>query len=150
MSAIGNTPSTAATAQSGSTSVTNPNATIGKDGFLKMFVAQMQNQDPSSSQDPNESTQQMAMFSMVEQMTNLVMQEQTVSQQLSTQSAVGLIGHTVSYTDTSGNLQETLNGFNFSNAFNVVPAHIALKPSNRTGFVDGPSTTVSEIQSFTY
>jgi flagellar basal-body rod modification protein FlgD len=105
MSAIGNTPSTAATAQSGSTSVTNPNATIGKDGFLKMFVAQMQNQDPSSSQDPNESTQQMAMFSMVEQMTNLVMQEQTVSQQLSTQSAVGLIGHTVSYTDTSGNLQ---------------------------------------------
>jgi flagellar basal-body rod modification protein FlgD len=105
MSAIGNTTNTSATAQSGSTSVTNPNATIGKDGFLKMFVAQMQNQDPSSSQDPNESTQQMAMFSMVEQMTNLVMQEQTVSQQLSTQSAVGLIGHTVSYTDTSGNLQ---------------------------------------------
>jgi flagellar basal-body rod modification protein FlgD len=105
MSAIGNTTSTPATAQSGSTSVTNPNATIGKDGFLKMFVAQMQNQDPSSSQDPNESTQQMAMFSMVEQMTNLVMQEQTVSQQLTTQSSVGLIGHTVSYTDTSGNLQ---------------------------------------------
>jgi flagellar basal-body rod modification protein FlgD len=106
MSAIGNTPSTTGTtAQSGSSSVTNPNATIGKDGFLKMFVAQMQNQDPSSSQDPNESTQQMAMFSMVEQMTNLVMQEQSVSQQLSTQSAVGLIGHTVSYTDSHGNLQ---------------------------------------------
>jgi flagellar basal-body rod modification protein FlgD len=104
MSAIGNTPSTPAAA-SGSASVTNPKATLDKNGFLKMFVAQMQNQDPSSSQDPNESTQQMAMFSMVEQMTNLVMQEQTVSQQLGTQSAVGLIGHTVSYTDASGNLQ---------------------------------------------
>ncbi|PYX49497.1 MAG: hypothetical protein DMG79_08540 [Acidobacteria bacterium] len=59
-------------------------------------------------------------------------------------------GSSIYVYDTSGNLQETLNGFNFSNAFNVVPAHIALKPSNRTGFVDGPSTTVSEIQSFTY
>jgi flagellar basal-body rod modification protein FlgD len=104
---VDNTTAAAASAyaQTGTTSATNPKATLDKDGFLKMFVAQMQNQDPSSSQDPNESTQQMAMFSMVEQMTNLVMQEQTVSQQLGTQSAVGLIGHTVSYTDTNGNLQ---------------------------------------------
>jgi flagellar basal-body rod modification protein FlgD len=99
--------STSATpsAQSGSTSVTNPNATLDKDGFLKMFVAQMQNQDPSSSQDPNQSTQEMAMFSMVEQITNLVTQEQGVAQQLGTINAVGLIGRTVSYTDTGGNLQ---------------------------------------------
>ena len=107
MSVTNTTPATTADSvvQSGSTSASNPKATLDKDGFLKMFVAQMQNQDPSSSQDPNESTQQMAMFSMVEQMTNLVMQEQSVSQQLGTQSAVGLIGHTVSYTDTQGNLQ---------------------------------------------
>jgi flagellar basal-body rod modification protein FlgD len=91
--------------QSGSTAVTNPNATLDKDGFLKMFVAQMQNQDPSSSQDPNQSTQEMATFSMVEQITNLVTQEQGVAQQLGTINAVGLIGRTVSYTDTSGNLQ---------------------------------------------
>jgi hypothetical protein len=59
-------------------------------------------------------------------------------------------GSSIYVYDTSGNLQETLNGFSFSNAFNVVPAHIALKPSNRTGFVDGPSASVAEIQSFTY
>jgi flagellar basal-body rod modification protein FlgD len=106
MSAIGNTTTTTDTAvQSGSTSATNPKATLDKDGFLKMFVAQMQNQDPSSSQDPNESTQQMATFSMVEQITNLVTQEQGVAQQLGTINAVGLIGRSVSYTDTSGNLQ---------------------------------------------
>jgi flagellar basal-body rod modification protein FlgD len=106
MSAIGNTtPTSATSAQSGSTSVTNPNATLDKDGFLKMFVAQMQNQDPSSSQDPNQSTQEMATFSMVEQITNLVTQEQGVAQQLGTINAVGLIGRNVSYTDTSGNLQ---------------------------------------------
>jgi hypothetical protein len=59
-------------------------------------------------------------------------------------------GSSIYVYDTSGNLHETLNGFSFSNAFNVVPAHIALKPSNRTGFVDGPSASVAEIQSFTY
>ena len=104
MSAID--PTTAGTsAMSGSSSVSNPNATLDKNGFLKMFVAQMQNQDPSSSQDPNQSTQEMATFSMVEQITNLVTQEQGVAQQLGTINAVGLIGRTVSYTDTSGNLQ---------------------------------------------
>ena len=106
MSAIGNTSATTGTnLQSGTTSVSNPNATMDKDGFLKMFVAQMQNQDPSSSQDPNQSTQEMATFSMVEQITNLVTQEQGVAQQLGTINAVGLIGRTVDYTDTSGNLQ---------------------------------------------
>ena len=104
MSAIGNT-TPAPSTLSGSTNVTNPNATLDKDGFLKMFVAQMQNQDPSSSQDPNQSTQEMATFSMVEQITNLVTQEQGVAQQLGTINAVGLIGRTVTYTDTSGNAQ---------------------------------------------
>jgi hypothetical protein len=59
-------------------------------------------------------------------------------------------GSTIYVYDTSGNLQETLNGFSFSNAFNVVAAHIALHPSTRTGFIDGPSATVSEIQGFSY
>jgi flagellar basal-body rod modification protein FlgD len=101
-SAITGTASTTSAQQSGSTSASNPNATLDKDGFLKMFVAQMQNQDPSNSQDPNESTQQMATFSMVEQITNLVSQEQKVVSALGTSSAVGLIGHTVTYTDTTG------------------------------------------------
>src|SRR3954449_10246217 len=99
------TTSTTTSAQSGSTSVTNPNATLDKDGFLKMFVAQMQNQDPSNSQDPNESTQQMATFSMVEQITNLVTQDQKIAAQLSSSSAVSLIGRTVTYTGADGTSQ---------------------------------------------
>jgi flagellar basal-body rod modification protein FlgD len=96
MSAID--PTAGTSAMSGSTSVSNPNATLDKNGFLKMFVAQMQNQDPSASQDPNASTQMMAMFSMVEQVTNLNMQQQT-------SSAVGLIGKTVAYKDADGAVQ---------------------------------------------
>ena len=59
-------------------------------------------------------------------------------------------GSTIYAYDTKGNLQETISGFSFSNTFNVVPAHIAIKPSNRSGFVDGPSSGVTDIQSFTY
>ena len=59
-------------------------------------------------------------------------------------------GSSIYVYDTKGNLQETLNGFSFSNAFNVVAAHIALNPNNRTGFIDGPSSGVNEIQGFTY
>jgi hypothetical protein len=59
-------------------------------------------------------------------------------------------GSSIQVYDTKGNLVESLNGFNFSNSFNVVFTHIALNPSNRSGYVDGPDSGVTEIQSFTY
>ncbi len=59
-------------------------------------------------------------------------------------------GSSIYVYDTQGVLKETLNGFNFSNAFNVVAAHIALNPSKRIGYVDGPDQGVTEIQQFVY
>jgi flagellar basal-body rod modification protein FlgD len=76
---------------------TNPAAILGQDGFLKLLVAEMQNQDPmSSSQDPTQTVTQMAQFSSVEQLTNLVQSSQQAS-------SISLIGHTVAYTDAAGN-----------------------------------------------
>jgi flagellar basal-body rod modification protein FlgD len=96
---------TTAGAQSGSTSATNPNAALDKDGFLKLFVAQLQHQDPSKPMDTNESMQQMASFSMVEQITNMASQTNKVVQSLNTSSAVGLIGRNVTYLDANDQLQ---------------------------------------------
>jgi hypothetical protein len=59
-------------------------------------------------------------------------------------------GSTIYVYGIHGDLKETLNGFNFSNTFNVVPMHIALHPGLRSGYVDGPDAGVTEIQSFTY
>jgi hypothetical protein len=59
-------------------------------------------------------------------------------------------GSTIYVYSTGGELEETLNGFSFSNTFNVVPMHIALHPKLRSGYVDGPDSGVTEIQSFTY
>lgn len=57
-------------------------------------------------------------------------------------------GSSIYIYNTKGVLEGTLNGFNFSNAFSVIPVHIALNPSTRTGFVDGPS--VNQMQGFSY
>ncbi len=48
--------------------------------------------------------------------------------------------------DPKGNLVESLNGFQFSNASSVIPVHIALNPKHRSGFVDDPAG----IRSLTY
>lgn len=65
-------------------------------------------------------------------------------------SSSASLGSTIYVYDINGVLQKTINGFSFSNAFNVVAAHIAIHPSVRIGFVDGPSSNVNEIQRFTY
>jgi hypothetical protein len=65
-------------------------------------------------------------------------------------SSTATSGSSIHVYDVSGNLVESINGLSFSNAFNVVPAHIALNPGNRIGFVDGPDPGVTQIQSFIY
>jgi hypothetical protein len=59
-------------------------------------------------------------------------------------------GSSIQVYNTKGKLVESLDGFKFSNASNVVRTHIALNPSNRSGYVDGPDDGVTELQSFTY
>jgi flagellar basal-body rod modification protein FlgD len=103
MSAIPGT-SAASPPMSGSTNVQNDKAMLDKDGFLKMLVAQMTQQDPSSPMDAAQQTQQMASFTMVEQITNMAMDN-------SKTAAIGMIGHNVTYIDPADpNKQATKTG----------------------------------------
>jgi flagellar basal-body rod modification protein FlgD len=103
MSAIPGT-SAAAEQMSGTTSVQNEKAMLDKDGFLKMLVAQMTGQDPTSPMDASQQTQQMASFTMVEQITNMATEN-------AKSAAVGMIGHAVTYIDPADkNKQATLSG----------------------------------------
>src|SRR5215470_12423405 len=101
MSAIPGTSASTGVAASGSTSVQNEKAMLDKDGFLKMLVAQMTQQDPSSPMDAAQQTQQMASFTMVEQITNMAADN-------AKSAAVGMIGHDVTYADPMDKSGQTL------------------------------------------
>jgi flagellar basal-body rod modification protein FlgD len=77
----------------------NTGGTLGKDDFLKLFVTQLQHQDPMNPMQDSDFMGQMASFSTLEQITNMAAANQTVAANLSSTSAINLIGRTVTYTD---------------------------------------------------
>ena len=81
------------------------NGSLGKDQFLKLFVAQLQHQDPMNPMNNSEFMAQMASFSTLEQVTNLAAANQQMAASMSSTNAVGLIGRTVSYVDADDQIQ---------------------------------------------
>lgn len=80
------------------TSTTTSNS-LDKNAFMKILMAEVSNQDPTSqSNDPTQYISQLAQFSSLEQMTNL-------NNTMTLTSALNLIGATVqlNQTDSSGN-----------------------------------------------
>src|SRR5919199_5040190 len=71
MTTIGSTTTTSTASTGGTQATGNPKGILGKDDFLKLFVTQMQHQDPMSPMDDNAMVSQMASLSTVEQLTNL-------------------------------------------------------------------------------
>jgi flagellar basal-body rod modification protein FlgD len=98
-------PVSGAPAANTQSATSNPNGALTKDGFLKLFVAQLQHQDPMSPMDTSDSVAQMASFSMVEQITNMAGSNTKIEQSVSTGNAVALIGKTVSYLDINKTMQ---------------------------------------------
>lgn len=64
---------------------TTGNSSLGKDEFLKLLIAQLQNQDPLNPMEDREFISQMATFSSLEQLINMTkMFEQFVTSQTNT------------------------------------------------------------------
>lgn len=59
------------TAKASNTATGNKDAIMGKQDFLMLLVAQLQNQDPLNPSDPTEFTAQLAQFSSLEQLFTL-------------------------------------------------------------------------------
>jgi flagellar basal-body rod modification protein FlgD len=91
---------TTATELKPTTSLVNPASLLDKDDFLKLFVTQLQHQDPMSPMDNDQMVAQMSQLSTVEQLTNMASTNAGMAQSLAQSSAVGLIGRTVTWTDT--------------------------------------------------
>jgi flagellar basal-body rod modification protein FlgD len=84
-----------------SSSLVNPKSILGKDDFLKLMVTQMKYQDPLKPMDNDQMVAQMSQLSSVEQLTNMAASNAAMAHSIGTSSAVGLIGRTVTWTDSS-------------------------------------------------
>jgi len=72
--------------------------TMGKNDFLLLLVAQLENQDPMNPEDATEFTSQLAQFSSLEQMENANKSLEglgAMSNEMERMSALGLIGQDV-------------------------------------------------------
>lgn len=94
--------STAAAAGAASAQAAGPGGALGKDQFLKMLIAQLQNQDPLNPMQGDQMATQLAQFSSLEQLQqiNTTLTDQQTSQgsllgALQANAAIGMIGHTV-------------------------------------------------------
>ncbi len=75
---INNYLSTAATTSATTTSTKKTGTSLDMDDFLKLMVAQLQNQDMNNTADTSQYTTQMAQFSMVQALTELNEMTKTV------------------------------------------------------------------------
>ena len=70
-------------------------SSMGKDDFLKMMIAQLQNQDPLNPLDGTDFTAQLAQFSSLEQLSNVNTQLETLGfyqSSLNNSQSISLIG----------------------------------------------------------
>jgi flagellar basal-body rod modification protein FlgD len=92
-----------ATTQSNSTQSANA-ASLDYDTFLKLLIAQMQNQDPTEPMDSTEQIAQLATFSQVEQTIETNRNLEALIQSSSIDQASSVVGKSIS------NLEGTISG----------------------------------------
>jgi flagellar basal-body rod modification protein FlgD len=98
----GATPATAATLNAPKAAPATTSSNQSPD-FMKLLMAQMQNQNPMNPQSSNDYITQMAQFSTVQGITQL---NQSITSMVALQGltqGVSLIGKTVTYTNAAGN-----------------------------------------------
>src|SRR3954462_9095802 len=95
-------PITGTTAAAAATQPKSAAQALGKDDFLKLLVGQLQHQDPLAPSDDQQWIGQMAAFSQLEQVSNMAASTEKIVDTLNTNGALSLIGHPVTYLDSSG------------------------------------------------
>ncbi|RLK53652.1 flagellar hook assembly protein FlgD [Actinokineospora cianjurensis] len=130
---ISGTTTTGQTAASGSTKG-SPLTSLDSQAFLKLLVAQLRYQDPSSPADPTAFMTQTATLTQVEKLSSLAESQTSMLTSTLSAQASALVGKSVSYkTKVDG---DTLTG-------TVTAATFGASPTVRIGTADVPLALVT-------
>ncbi|MBR0726567.1 flagellar hook assembly protein FlgD [Bradyrhizobium manausense] len=138
VSSATDTTSTNSSSSTSSTNSTSSSSGVDYNTFLQLLIAEMKNQDPTNPTDTSQYMSQFAQLSTVEQamQTNTKLDSLLSSQSLS--QADGLIGKTVSFTDSTG---ATFTGKVASISINSTGSIATLQDGTKVAV--GPGLTIS-------
>ncbi|HEY4219229.1 MAG TPA: flagellar hook capping FlgD N-terminal domain-containing protein [Gemmatimonadaceae bacterium] len=115
-------PTTTTQQQSSTQAPATPGGDMGKDQFMQLLIAQLQNQDPTSPMDGSQMAAQLAQFSSLEQLQNInttltgqSTSDGTLLGAIQASSAIATMGHTV----TAVGNQFQLGGTNAANSVTI-------------------------------
>jgi flagellar basal-body rod modification protein FlgD len=113
----------------GQLSAITGSSSLGKEDFLTLLVAQLQNQDPLNPSDPTEFTAQLAQYSSLEQLMSVnenIENLASTSQNQQQLSALGLIGREVVVDKGDFNLgdSDVTLGYNLDAQADRVELHV--------------------------
>jgi flagellar basal-body rod modification protein FlgD len=145
-SPVTSTPTPTATSSSSSTDTLN--FTQNFDTFLTLLTTQLKNQDPLSPMDTSQFTDQLVMFSQVEQQIKTNSQLSTlISQQSASQvlSAQTMVGRMIEYNGNQTVLQNGQAGFSYTLPSNAASATVLVKDaSGNTVFSQAVDTSAGK------
>lgn len=124
---------TTSPSNTGQTVANAVNKTLGQDDFLKLLIAQMENQDPTQPTDDTQFIAELAQFSSLEQMTNVATAVNT-SNML---QGAALIGKNITGTDAN------------NNPVSGVVDSVAMNDGNITVQVGSQSLPLSQVTNIT-
>ena len=137
---IGSTTSSTSSTTSASSSMKSELG-MDSDGFLKLFIAQLQYQDPLNPSDPTQMVSQLAQLTQVEQSYNTVTALNnllTAQNNTAAMSAVSLIGGTITATGS-------VNYFDGTNATSLKYSMPAATTSGTLSISDASGNTVRTV-----
>lgn len=108
ISQLASTPSAAS--QLPGTQASSSGDQLGPNSFLQLLTTEMQNQDPTSPQDPTQSVTQLAQFSALQYQQQLTSAFQGFQSNFGVLQASTLLGKQVTCETTSGSASSTVTG----------------------------------------
>jgi flagellar basal-body rod modification protein FlgD len=121
--------------------------------FLTLLTTQLQNQDPLNPMDSSQFTQQLVMFSQVEQQINTNQNLQTLialNQANTLSNATTYLGKTVTITTGNGALQDGNCSWRYALGADAANTTLTVTNSNGQVVYSGPGETASGGHDFTW